>query len=447
MFESLQNRFQAAFRRIRQKGRLTEDDLKSTLREIRMILLEADVNLQVTKDFVAAIRERAAGAEVAESLSPGQQIIKIVYEELTRLLGSEGAKLEWRNTPAVCMLLGLQGSGKTTTAAKLARLLASQNRKPALVAADPYRPAAAKQLEVLADQISAPFFDIVGFDSVPDIVVSARKWATEKGCDTAIVDTAGRLHIDEKMIEELVATKKKVETDQSILVLDSTTGQDAVKIADEFASKVGVDGFILTKLDSDTRGGAALAVRAVTGKPILYVGTGEKLDALEAFNPDRMARRILGLGDMLTLIEKAETAFDEAKAAELAQRLEDDTFGLDDFLEQFRNVRKMGPLEGLLDMIPGVRGQLRGQDLEIDERELVKTQAIIESMTKEERRNPKAIDGSRKKRIASGSGTTVQDVNSVLAQFKQMKQMMGQFGLGPKAKKKQKRPKGLRLRM
>jgi signal recognition particle subunit SRP54 len=443
MFESLTQKFQDAFKKIRGRGRLTEDDVKATLREIRMILLEADVNLAVVKGFVAGVSERAVGHEVMESLSPGQQVIKIVHEELVRLLGgSERPDLELRGDPAVVMLLGLQGSGKTTTAGKLALWLRRKGRKPMLVPADIHRPAAEEQLRVLAGQIAIPFHEMGGAKGVVQVAKDALAESGRRNCDTLIVDTAGRLHIDEKMVQELVDLVAAVPPDERLLVLDSTTGQDAVRIAEEFTAKVGVDGFILTKLDGDTKGGAALSVRAVTGKPIKFTGIGEKLDQLDVYYPDRMAQRILGLGDTLSLIEKAQEVYDAKRAVELEKKVREETFDLEDFLEQFQNLKKMGPLESLVQMIPGI-GRLGLQNVETDEKELARAQAIIQSMTKQERRHPEILDGSRRRRVAAGSGTRVQDVNELLAQFNQVRKMMsGMLGATKKRRKGKKGEKG-----
>jgi signal recognition particle subunit SRP54 len=431
MFDSLSDRLGATLDGLRGKGRLDEDDINKAMREIRLALLEADVNFGVVKDFVAGVKERAMGEDVLASLTPGQQVVKIVHEQLTELMGSAGTKLSFSNRPpTVILMAGLQGSGKTTASGKLARLLAKQKRSPALVAADIHRPAAIQQLQTLGKSLQVPVFERGAADPV-----ETARWGIEQakaqGRDVVIVDTAGRLSIDQEMMDELVRIKAAVKPHDILLVLDSMTGQDAVNTAQAFADAVDYDGVILTKLDGDARGGAALAVRAVTGKPIKFVSVGEKLDQLEEFHPDRMASRILGMGDVLSLIERAQDEFDEQQAADLEAKLRRAEFTLEDFLEQMRTVRKMARgqgLHGLLGMMPGVGRQLR--NLKVDERQLDRVEAVILSMTPAERRNPKLLDGSRRRRIAAGSGTNVQSVNQLLTQFRQMQKMMKQVGKG-----------------
>lgn len=426
-FEGLSEKLQNIFKNLRGKGKLSEKDVEQAMREVRMALLEADVNYKVVKDFIAGIKERAVGSEVLESLTPGQQVIKIVHEELTKLMGGSASKIMTASKPpTVIMMVGLQGSGKTTTSGKLARLLKKQGRNPLLVACDIYRPAAIKQLQVLGEQLEIPVFTM-GEQNPVDIAKAAKNHAESKGFDTVILDTAGRLHVDEALMEELAQIKATVKPHEILLVVDAMTGQDAVNVAESFNQRLGLDGVVLTKLDGDTRGGAALSVKAVTGKPIKFAGMGEKLDALEPFHPDRMASRILGMGDVLTLIEKAQASFDAKKAEELQQKLRKNEFTLDDFLDQFQQMRKMGPLHEIMGMIPGM-GKLKGlKDVEIDEKELKHIEAIIRSMTREERRRPEIINGSRRKRIARGSGTSVQDVNKLLKQFQQTQAMIKQM--------------------
>ena len=431
MFDSLSDRLNGTLDGLRGKGKLSEDDINKAMREIRLALLEADVNFAVVRDFVAKVKERAMGAEVLDSLTPGQQVVKIVHEELTSLMGTSGAKLSFANKPpTVILLAGLQGSGKTTAAGKLARLLAKQKKTPALVAADVYRPAAIQQLQTLGKSLQVPVFERGTADPVETAAWGIEQ-AKAQGRDVVIVDTAGRLSIDQEMMDELVRIKQKVKPHDVVLVLDSMTGQDAVATAEAFREAVDYDGVILTKLDGDARGGAALAVRAVTGKPILYTSVGEKLDQLEEFHPERMASRILGMGDVMSLIERAQEEFDEKQAAEMEAKLRKAEFTLEDFLDQLRMVRKMTRgqgMAGLLGMLPGVGRQLK--NMKVDERQVDRVEAIILSMTPYERRNPKLIDGSRRRRIAAGSGTNVQTVNQLLGQFKQMQKMMKQVGKG-----------------
>lgn len=428
MLEGLAAKIQATMRKLRGKGKLSEADVKEALREVRLALLEADVNYKVVKDFTALVRERAVGQEVMQSLTPGQQVIKIVHEELTSLMGGAASKLEpAARPPTVVMLVGLQGSGKTTTCAKLARYLRREGRRPLLVAADVYRPAAIKQLQVLGEELDIPVFSMGDKKDPVDIARGAREHALSHGNDYVLVDTAGRLHVDEELMTELVRIKESLEPQHTLLVVDAMTGQDAVTVAEAFHSKLELDGIVLTKLDGDTRGGAALSVRAVTGCPIKFIGVGEKLDALEPFHPERLASRILGMGDVLTLIERAQESIDIEKAKNLEERLKSRDFNLEDFREQLHEVQKMGPLDQILGMLPGMGGLKKLQGLAVDEKQLDQVEAIINSMTPEERRSPEIIDGSRKRRIARGSGTKVQDVNRLLKQFEQTKRLLRQY--------------------
>ena len=422
----------------RGSGKITEDDLKAPLREVRMALLEADVNFKVVKDFVANIKERALGETVQQSLTPGQQIIKIVNDELTQLLGGTQSKLTVADKPpTVIMLVGLQGAGKTTTAGKLGSLLRKKGKKPLLVAGDVYRPAAIKQLQVLGEQLSLPVFALGDQVSPVEIARKAMDKAFSLACDTVIVDTAGRLHINEELMDELRNIKAAVNPHEILLVVDAMTGQDAVTVAESFNGELGIDGLIVTKLDGDARGGAALSIKAVTGKPIKFIGTGEKLDQIEPFHPGRMASRILGMGDMLTLIEKAEAAFDAKKAAELEQKLKSNKFTLSDFYDQLSQLKNMGSLDEIAAMMPGMNaGALKGA--QVDEKAMGRTAAIIQSMTPYERENPSVLNSSRKRRIALGAGVKVEDINKLLKQFDMMNQMMKQFS-GPGAAKKMKR--------
>ena len=421
MFDSLTQRFEDVFASLRGKGRLSEKDIDAALREVRLALLEADVNVKVVKDFLARVKERAMGEDVSKSLSPGQQVIKIVHEELVTTLGSEAVPLKKAAPPLTILMVGLQGSGKTTTAGKLARLLQSQGKKPLLVAADLQRPAAIDQLETLGGRIDVPVF--VDRKSKPArLVKAAMKEATRSGRDVVIVDTAGRLQIDQQLMGELDDVRKAADPDEVLLVVDAMTGQDAVNVASGFQERVGLTGVVLSKLDGDARGGAAISVREVTGAPVKFAGVGEGLDDLEPFYPDRMASRILGMGDMMGLIEKAEATFDEAEAEKAAKKLQKGEFTLEDFLAQFQAMKRMGPLKDILAMIPGSGSLMR--EVDVDDRDLRRVEAIIQSMTPEERRNPKLIGGSRKRRIASGSGTRPQDVNRVLKQFVDAQKMM-----------------------
>lgn len=423
VFEGLSNKLQETMRKLRGQGRVTEKDVKEMMREIKMALLEADVNFKVVKDFISKVSERAVGQDVLESLTPGQQVIKIVNEELIELMGSSQSKVTFASKPpTVYMMVGLQGSGKTTTAGKLATLLRKQGKNPLLVACDVYRPAAIKQLQVVGEQLNIPVFSIGDKISPVDIAKAALEHAKSKLHDLVIIDTAGRLHVDEELMNELVNIKQAVKPHEILLVVDSMTGQDAVNVSQSFNEKLGVDGLILTKLDGDTRGGAALSVKAVTGKPIKFIGMGEKLNELEPFFPDRMASRILGMGDVLSLIEKAQDAFDEKKALELEKKMRTQQFTFDDYLDQLQQMKKMGPINEVLGMIPGINAKAL-KDVQVDEKKFVHIEAIIKSMTRQERLEPAIINGSRRKRIALGSGTTIQEVNQVLKQFEELKKM------------------------
>jgi signal recognition particle subunit SRP54 len=424
LFENLSSKLQEAINKMRSKGRVTEKDVKEMMREIRLALLEADVNYKVVKDFVNKISERAVGQEVLESLTPGQQVIKIVHEELIALLGTVPSKLTFSpKPPSVYMMVGLQGSGKTTTSGKLANLLRKQGKNPLLVACDIYRPAAIKQLQVVGTQLDIPVFAVDNEKNAVKIAKKALEHAKAKQHDLVIIDTAGRLHIDEEMMDELISIKSTIKPHEILLVVDAMTGQDAVNVAENFNEKIGIDGLILTKLDGDTRGGSALSVKAVTGKPIKFAGIGEKLSDLEPFYPDRMASRILGMGDVLSLIEKAQETFDEKKALEMEKKLRMQQFTLDDFLDQMDQLKKMGPLDQIIGMLPGVTPKIMN-NLQFDEKKIVNIEAIIKSMTKQERNTPSIINSSRKKRIAAGSGTTVQDINKLLRDFENMKKMI-----------------------
>jgi len=430
MFDSLSERLQAALGDVRSRGALTEDDVKRAMRQVRLALLEADVNFKVVKEFTDGVREKAAGAEVLQSLNPGQQVVKIVMDELTALMGGSGRELAFApKGPTVILMAGLQGSGKTTACGKLARHLREEKGLDvALAACDVYRPAAVDQLVKIGAQAGAHVYEQgTGRDPV-DIAEWALDQAGRDGRGALIVDTSGRLHVDEDLMKELAEVRKRVKPHDVLLVIDAMTGQDAVNVAEQFAEVASFDGVVLTKLDGDARGGAALSVRAVTGKPVLYASTGEKLDAFERFHPDRMAQRILGMGDVMTLVEKAEKQMDERKTQELERKIRKQQFTLDDFLDQLQQVRQMGPLTGLLKMIPGVGQQLGS--MQVDDRELDRLQAIITSMTPEERANPKLIDGSRRRRIAQGSGTNVQAVSHLVKQFDQMRKIMRQVQKG-----------------
>ena len=436
MFESLGEKLSNAFKRFRNKGKLTEADVKAGMREIKLALLEADVNFKVVRDFVKIVSERAVGAEVLESLLPAQQVVKIVNEELTALMGGSQSKLTIApKPPTIVMMVGLQGAGKTTHAGKLAGMYKKQGKRPLLVAGDVYRPAAIKQLEIIGEKLEIPVFSLGDKVSPVEIAKQGVKFAEQKGYDMVFIDTAGRLQIDEALMEELQNIKKAVGPTEILLTVDAMIGQESVNVAETFNNLLDITGVILTKLDGDTRGGAALSIRYVTGKPIKFVGTGEKMDAIEPFYPDRMASRILGMGDVLTLIDKAQAAFDEKQAAALEEKIRKQTFTLDDYLAQMAQLRKMGNLEQLVGMIPGMnRGAMK--DVKIDEKELARTEAIVRSMTMKERVYPEIINASRKKRIAAGSGTTVEDVNRLLKQFDQMLKMMKQFSGGGKQGKR-----------
>ncbi len=432
MFESLSDKLQAVFDRLGKRGVLREEDVKAVLREIRVALLEADVNYKVVRDFVARVQAEAVGEQVSKALNPAQQVIKIVHQELVATLGAPG-RLEFKGAaPYVIMLVGLQGSGKTTMIAKLARHLREKGRFPVMVAADTYRPAAITQLEVLGRQLDIPVFSERGKVAPPEICVHGVQMARARGADVVLLDTAGRLQIDDAMMDELVAIRERVHPVEILLVADAMTGQEAVNIAQGFHERVGLTGLILTKVDGDARGGAAISMRAVTGVPIKFLGMGEKLGALELFQPERMASRILGMGDVLTLIEKAEEAFDAQEAIRMEQKLREGDFDLEDFLKQLRQVRNMGPLNELLGMMPGMNKALRGMSLDEAqaERQLKRVEAIILSMTPDERRHPRILNGSRKRRIARGSGTTVQEINQLLTQHRQMKDMLAKLKKG-----------------
>lgn len=427
MFASLQEKLAEAFKKFRNKGKLTESDVKEGMRAVKMALLEADVNFKVVKEFVGKVTERAVGSEVLESLVPYQQVIKIVNEELTALMGSTESKIKIASKPpTVIMMVGLQGAGKTTQSGKLAGLFKRQGKNPLLAACDVYRPAAITQLQIVGDKLGIPVYTDGDKVSPVKIAKNAVRHAEKNGYDMVFIDTAGRLHLDEAMMDELLDIKKETEPSEILLVVDAMTGQDAVNVAKAFDEKLDITGVVMTKLDGDTRGGAALSIRYVTGKPIKFIGVGEKLDNIEVFHPDRMASRILGMGDMLSLIEKAEKSFDEKKAAELEEKLRKSRFTLTDYLDQFSQIRNMGSIESILGMMPGVK-QSAIKDAKIDEKMLDRTEAIILSMTPAEREKPEIISSSRKKRIAAGSGTSVEDINRLLKQFDQMSKMMKQF--------------------
>ena len=428
MFDSLSDKLANAFKKFKNKGKLSESDVKEGMREIKLALLEADVNFKVVREFVKTVSERAVGAEVLESLVPAQQIVKIVNDELVNLMGGSQSKLNISpKPPTVVMMVGLQGAGKTTHSAKLAGMYKKQGKRPLLVACDVYRPAAIKQLEVVGAQLDIPVFSMGDSVSPVDIAKAAVAHAIKHGNDMVFLDTAGRLHVDEELMAELSNIKEVASPTEILLIVDAMLGQDAVNVAESFNNLLDITGVVLTKMDGDTRGGAALSVRHVTGKPIKFVGTGEKLDAIEPFHPDRMASRILGMGDVLSLIEKAQEAFDEKKAEEMERKLRESTFDLNDFLEQFRQVKDMGSIEQLVGMIPGMKpGALK--DAQIDEKALGRTEAIILAMTPKERQKPDIINASRKKRIAAGSGTSVVEVNKLLRQFEQMSKMFKQLG-------------------
>ena len=427
--DGLSERLQDAFAKLKGKGKISEQDIKDVLREVRVALLEADVNYKVVKSFVGNIKDRAMGADVMESLTPGQQVVKIVHDELTQLMGGEAKKIEISSKPpTIIMMVGLQGSGKTTSTGKLARYLKEKmHKRPLLAACDVYRPAAIQQLKVLGQQLDIPVFEQGSERSPVDIASDAVAHAKAHGNDVVIIDTAGRLHIDEVLMQELVAIKEAVTPTEILLVVDAMTGQDAVNVAEHFNDNLDITGIVLTKLDGDTRGGAALSVKSVTGKPIKFTGQGEKLDALEPFHPDRMASRILGMGDILTLIEKAEAEFDQKQAAELQEKIKTQSFTLEDYLAQMDQLQGMGDIESMLSMIPGVSKKML-KNVKLDAKDMDHTRAIILSMTPEERQNTKIINGSRRKRIAAGCGLKVQDVNRLIKQFEQSQTFMKQFG-------------------
>jgi len=429
MFENLSTKLDAIFKRLKGHGKLTEENIQEALKEVRIALLEADVNFKVVKDFIQSIQARAIGQEVMASLTPAQQLIKIVKEEMTSLMGGEEQKIHLSGSPPIpIMLVGLHGCGKTTTAAKLARYFHEKKKRPYLIPADVYRPAAIEQLQKLGEELGVDFYRPEPSQAPLDICLKGRDFALKGGYDLMLIDTAGRLHIDEALMLELREIKNHIKPKEVLLVADAMTGQDAVNIAKNFNERLGIDGIILTKMDGDARGGAALSVKSVTQKPIKFIGVGEKLDALEVFHPDRMASRILGMGDVLTLIEKAEAAFDEEKAKELEKKIRKDSFTLEDFRDQLQQVRKMGSLESILGMIPGLPKKMKGAGgLDIDEKELVRVESIINSMTPKERVNFAIINGSRRLRIARGSGTTVQEVNQLLKQYAQARKMMKRF--------------------
>ncbi|GIO66791.1 signal recognition particle protein [Paenibacillus sp. JTLBN-2024] len=437
-FEGLTSRLQNVFSKLRGKGKVTEDDVNEAMREVRLALLEADVNFKVVKDFVAKVKEKAIGTEVMQSFTPGMVIIDIVNKELTELMGGSQAKLAKANKPpTVIMMVGLQGAGKTTTSGKLAKMLQKQNHRPLLVAGDIYRPAAIKQLQVLGEQIQVPVFSLGDKTSPVEIAKQGLQHAKDNGHDYLIVDTAGRLHVDEELMEELRQIHAEIKPDEVLLVVDAMTGQDAVNVADTFNKQLELTGVVLTKLDGDTRGGAALSVKAVTGCPIKFAALGEKVDALEPFHPERMASRILGMGDMLSLIEKAQSNIDAEKAKEMERKMRNAEFTFDDFLEQMEQVKKLGPIDQIMDMIPGMGKLKQVKDLKVDEKQMGRIEAIVFSMTKEEKQNPDIINHNRRKRIAAGSGTSLAEVNRLIKQFDEMRRMMKQFSdmMGPKGPK------------
>lgn len=436
-FEGLSSKLNNVFGKLKGHGKLTEKDIKDAMREVRMALLDADVNYKVAKDFVNKVSEKAVGAQVMESLTPAQQVIDIVHQELIALMGNTTAKLDFPSKPpCVIMMCGLQGAGKTTHCAKLAAYLKKQNRRPLLVACDVYRPAAIEQLKIVGEKAGAHVFEM-GQDDPVKIAKAGVKYAKDNGFDVVMLDTAGRLHIDETLMTELKNIKAETQPNEILLVVDSMTGQDAVNVAESFNEALDISGVILTKLDGDTRGGAALTVLAVTGKPVKFAGIGEKIDDIEPFHPDRMASRILGMGDVLTLIDKAKTAIDEKAAQKTMQKMQENKFDLNDLYSQFEQIEKMGSIHSIINMLPGVAGKVREED--IDDKQLPRTKAIISSMTPKEREKPSIIDAKRKRRIAAGSGTRVEDVNRLLRQFEQMQKMMKQMGFGGKGKGKKPR--------
>lgn len=439
MFETLAERLQAALQKLRPNAKLTEADVDAALREVRLALLEADVNFKVVKDFVARVKERAVGEQVLEGLQAAHQVVKFVHDELVRLLSADPENpgvatgiVFAEKAPTVIMLCGLQGAGKTTLAAKLAKFLHKQGKVAVLAACDLQRPAAVKQLQIVGEQVKTPVYAIPGNTDPVKVATDALEWAKQNRADVLILDTAGRLHVDDSLMKELSAVRSATQPNEILLVLDAMTGQDAVNVAKEFNDSIGVDGFVLTKVDGDARGGAAISVRAVVGKPIKFLGVGEKMDALEVFHPDRLASRILGMGDVLSLIEKAQEAVDEKKAAEMEKKLMQGKFDFEDFLDQMQQMRKLGPLDQLLKMLPGVGSQIKitDDDFAKGEKEMRKFEAIVRAMTRDERRRPEILNGARRKRIAKGAGVTAQDVNQVLTQFEQMRQLMRGFASG-----------------
>ena len=427
MFEELSRKLDSVFRKLKGRGKLSEENIKEALRDVRRVLLEADVNFRVAKQFIQAVEEKAVGQEVLRSITPGQQVVKVVYDELAKLLGQSTAELHFSNIPpSVFMIVGLQGSGKTTFVGKLAKYLRGKGKMPLMVAADIYRPAAVKQLQTIGSQLDIPVF-FENNKTVVDLSKRSITSARKNGQDVVLIDTAGRLHIDQDMMKELADVKKSVAPKEILFVADGMTGQDAVKAAGEFHQQLDIDGVILTKMDGDARGGAALSIKAVTNKPIKFIGTGEKFDALEIFHPDRMASRILGMGDIVSLVEKAQINIDQKQAEKIEKKLQSQQFTLEDFLDQMNQLKKMGPLDQIMGMIPGLGNSSLGK-VQLDERELDRVEAIIKSMTPEERKKPNIINGSRRKRVAKGSGTTVQDVNRLLNQFVQIQKMVKRLG-------------------
>ncbi len=436
VFSNLTEKLQEAFSRLKKKGKLTEEDVSAALKEVQIALLEADVNYKVVKQFVRTVKEQAVGEEILASLSPAQQVIRLVNQELTALMGGEKESVRLSSTPpTVIMLCGLQGAGKTTTCAKLARMFQKQNRRVLMAAGDVYRPAAIRQLQVLGESLNVPVFSMGENMDPVDIARAAREHARKNGFDILILDTAGRMHLNEEMMEELKNIREAISPHEILLAVDAMTGQDAVNVAEAFNRDLGIDGIILTKMDGDARGGAAISARSVTGKPVKFVGLGEKIDNLEPFVPERMASRILGMGDVLSLIEKAQAAFDEDQAKKLEEKIRSQSFDLEDFLEQMKQMKNMGPMEDLMGMIPGMGGR-NMKDLKVDEKDMLHTEAILQSMTRQERANPSIINASRRKRIAAGSGTSVQQVNRLLKQFEETRKMMKQIGqMGKKGRK------------
>lgn len=437
MFDNLSDKLQSALQKLKGKGKLTEKDIDLAMKEVKLSLLEADVNYKVVKKFIGSVKERSLGTEVMESLTPGQQVVKIVHEELVKIMGQGESKLKVNsNDITYYMMSGLQGAGKTTATGKLAYRLKKDGKRPLLVACDIYRPAAIKQLQVVGESVGVPVFEMGDKTNPVTIVKEAMKHARQHGHDYVLIDTAGRLHIDEELMNELVEIKETVNPDEILLVLDAMTGQDAVKVAESFNQYLDITGVILTKVDGDARGGAALSIRNVVDKPIKFLSVGEKMDQLEVFHPDRMASRILGMGDVLSIIEKAQNAFDEKQALELQKKLKTQDFNLEDFMAQLQQMKNMGPLDELIAAIPDMGGNKKLKGLKVDEKELTYTEAIIQSMTKKERLNPLIINGSRRKRIAAGSGTSVQRVNQLLKQYDEMKKMMKKFSSMGTGKKK-----------